>query len=208
VSSDRSWVCIGANPVTCSLQSTLPSPPGNNVTAITLAATAPSSGSDPTVHGKVFTTDPVNGNDPTNDDVWTAFGKSLKAGTRVDKHPAATIVRSDNQSISASLYALFGTPPPGLSFDDFQTDRAILVTTPPASGGSNKKAAISLVITFNSLSKPDAFVFHLNDATGQWEVVNQKCGGNGPFPCVNGVSFSSGVATITVLTLHFSHFSK
>ncbi len=207
VSSDRtSWLCSGTTTVTCSLQSTLPSPPGNNVTTLTLAATAPSSPSNATVRGEVSSTDPLNDGDLTNNVVWTAFGKTLKTEDPSGNHPAATIIRTDDRSISANLYNIVGSPPEGYTF---QTDRAILVNTPPASGGS-KKGAITLLITFFAQVKPGAFVFHLDDATGIWSVVNQKCGGNGPFPCVDGVSYNTqtGKATITVLTLHFSHFSK
>ncbi len=211
VSSDRtSWLCSGnnTNTGTCALQSTLPSPPGNNVTFLTIAATAPSSPSDATVVGEVSSSDPLVDGDQTNNVAWVAFGKNLNAGEVSGNHPAAAILRTDNQSISANLYDVlnFGSPPTGYTF---QTDRAILVNTPAASGGS-KKGALTLLITFNAPSKPGAFVFHLNDATGEWSVVNQKCGRNGPFPCVDGVSFNTqtGIATITVLTLHFSHYAK
>jgi Domain of unknown function DUF11 len=206
VSSDRSWVCSGTNTVTCSLQSTLPSPPGNNVTAITLAATAPSSPSNATVRGEVSSTDPLTDSDLTNNVVWTVFGKTLNTADPSGNHPGATIVRPDARSISANLYDIlnFGDAPAGYSF---LTDRAILVNTPAASGGS-KKGAITLLISFVAQVKPGAFVFHLDDATNTWSVVNQKCGGNGPFPCVDGVSFNSGIATITVLTLHFSHYGR
>ncbi len=210
VAFDRaSWSCegIGTNLPTCTLQSTLPSPPGNNVTFVTLAATAPSSPSDATVSGEVPKPALVNDSDLTNNTAWTAFGKTLKTPDPSGKHPAATIIRSDDQSISANLYNIVGSPPP--PYTEFQTDRAILVNTPAASGGS-KKGAITLLITFFAQVKPGAFVFHLNDATDEWSVVNQKCGGNGPFPCVDGVSYNTqtGKATITVLTLHFSHYAK
>jgi hypothetical protein len=205
-SDPGNWSCSGSAVVTCTLQSTLPSPPGNNVAFVTFAATKPSSPDNATVHGTVSSV--AEDNALTNNEVWVAFGTKNKAGSVSGSHPSVTVARSDVQSIAMNLLDTNGFPPapPGFSF---QTDRAILVET-PAAPGQSKKQALVLVITFSALSKPGAFVFHLNHDTNTWEVVNQKCGGNGPFPCVDGVSFDSrtGIASITVLTQHFSHYSK
>lgn len=207
VNSDPgSWSCSGSTMVTCILNATLPSPPGQNVAFVTFAATPPSSRDDATVHASV--TSVANDNALTNNEIWIAFGKKTKAGAVSGSHPAVTITRPDDQSIATNLLDTSGFPPPPLGFS-FQTDRAILVETPAAPGPS-KKQAIALVISFSAPSKPGAFVFHLNDDTNTWEVVNQKCGGNGPLPCVDNVSFDSktGMATMTVLTMHFSHYTK
>ena len=203
-SKPASWSCSGDTVVTCSLSSTLPAPPGNNTAFITFAATAPSP-ENATVHATV--TSASRDDFPTNNEVWQAFGKEASAGLISGKHPEVTLNRADSQSIAMNLLDIGGFPPPPPGFS-FLTDRAILVETPPAPGNS-KDQALALVIRFRSQTEPGAFVFHLNHDTNTWEVVSQRCGDTGPFPCVDSVSYTgSGLAAITVLTQHFSHYSK
>src|SRR5919198_75803 len=78
VGSDRTWLCSGGNVVSCTLQSTLPSPPGKNVTFFTIAATPPSSPSDASIHASVTSSALVD--PPTNNEAWITFGKVNTAG--------------------------------------------------------------------------------------------------------------------------------
>jgi hypothetical protein len=206
VSSDRGWLCSGGNVVGCSLQSTLPSPPGNNVTFFTIAATPPSSPSNATIHASV--TSSAQSDPPTNNEAWISFGKANKTGTRSGQHPQVDIVRVDDQSIAANLLDPASFPPPPSGYTP-STDLVLLVVTPPAPGGS-KKQAITVTLTFNASSAPSASILVLNHGSNAWELVTQKCGGNGPFPCIDSVSFNkqTGVATLVYLTQHFSHLHK
>jgi uncharacterized repeat protein (TIGR01451 family) len=202
-SDPKSWVCSGTSVVKCRLNATLPSPPGKNVAFVTMAATAPPE--DATVQAVVESK--ARDDFPTDNEIWQAFGRNAEAGEASGKHPAMALTRPDSQSIAVNLLDVSGfpPPPPGMSF---LTDRVILVETPPAPGESRDQA-LKLVIEFRAQSEPDALVFLLDHVNNVWEVVSEACGDNGPFPCIDGVSFTTnGFATITVLTLHFSHYGR
>jgi hypothetical protein len=204
-SDPKSWLCSGTTVVRCRLTATLPSPPGKNVAFVTLAATAPSPPEDATVHSVVESK--ARDDFPTDNEIWQTFGRNAEAGEASGKHPAAALTRPDSQSIAVNLLDISGfpPPPPGRSF---QTDRVILVET-PAAPGQSKDQALKLVIKFRAQSEPDAIVFLLDHGSNTWDVVSERCGDNGPFPCIDGVSFTTnGIATITVLTLHFSHYGR
>jgi hypothetical protein len=68
---------------------------------------------------------------------------------------------------------------------------------------------MTMVVTFAATSKPAAVIYQADDATGTWFTYG-ACKGGKVYPCVDSVSFDrqTGLATMVVLTPHFSHWTR
>lgn len=218
-----SWSCSGTSVVLCSLQSTIPAPPGNNKAALIVEAT-PGSTEEITNNAIVgaSVTDPDCPATPpafclgagANNEAWGSFGTTASTGTANANFLTASVTRPPSSPASIAVQLAAPTSPLAAPLSppcdpSCLADRQVVITTPPT---GNELFSIVIAIPAPGLNKPPpATAFRFSEELGVWQnltTCRRAC--NAEVGWVDSVTLDkkAGVVYLTILTSHNGHLTK
>ncbi len=145
----------------------------------------------------------------SNNETWGTLGTSLSFGPGSPSSiPSVAITRPSSANIGGTLLspsspsAVNASPP---CSPNCLSSRQWIVDSPPTDNNN----LMTMVIVIAATSKPSSVIYQFDHVNNVW-LTYGACKGSKVLPCVDSVSFdrSTGLATITVLTPHFSHWIK
>jgi uncharacterized repeat protein (TIGR01451 family) len=210
----RNWICSGASTAICTLQSTLPSPPGNsNFAAVSIETTAPISSSEPN-HTTLTAT--VADLEPTDNVSDAGYSSSMTVGDcSSSTKPQVTTARNDHPSgietQFPSAISEAGEPDPPCGSNCLFSSELNNVTE-----GTDPKLWPKVHLTFTVcltglFQEPSGTISRFNDKTGQWVANLPSCSGfkgDTDLGCTKSISFRNGTWIWIGWTTRNGHLAK
>lgn len=210
----RTWICSGTSTVSCTVQSTLPSPPSNsNVAAVSIETTAPNSSSDP---NHTDLTASVSDLEDTNNHSDVGYTSSLTVGAcSSSTKPQVTTARNDHassiQTQFPSATSLAGEPNPPCGDNCFFSSE-VNNSTESTDPKQWPKVHLTFTVCLTGLSEaPLGTVSRFNDKTGQWVDNLESCSGfkgDTDLGCSKSISFKDGTWIQIIWTTRNGHLAK